>query len=117
MSVVWIKFTTDNIVDILQLYNYVTTLPKTFFGLTILAWGNSLGDVSADTAMTKKGFGEMAITGTQAGPVFNVLLGLGLGLTVKFASSPNLKSVPFSLFEENGKFNQNAMLPLGLIIC
>ena len=117
MSVVWIKFTTDNIVDILQLYNYVTTLPKTFFGLTILAWGNSLGDVSADTAMTKKGFGEMAITGTQAGPVFNVLLCLGLGLTVKFASSPNLKSVPFSLFEENGKFNQNAMLPLGLIIC
>ena len=43
--------------------------------LTFLAWGNSLGDMSADTAMTRKGFGEMAITATMAGPIFNILIG------------------------------------------
>lgn len=44
-------------------------------GLTLLAWGNCLGDMNADQAMAKKGFGEMAITGTMAGPLFNVLFG------------------------------------------
>ena len=48
--------------------------------LTILSWGNSLGDANADIAMTKKGFGEMAITGTMAGPIFNILIGLGLSI-------------------------------------
>ena len=120
MSVCWVKFTSDNIVDMLQLFNYVTGLPKTFFGLTILAWGNSLGDVGADVAMTKKGFGEMAITGTQAGAVFNVLMGLGLGLTLKFVTSDAGK-VPYTIWKKdedgNKTFNENAMLPMGLIIC
>jgi Ca2+/Na+ antiporter len=31
--------------------------------------------MSADTAMTRKGFGEMAITATMAGPIFNILIG------------------------------------------
>jgi Ca2+/Na+ antiporter len=30
-----------------------------------------------DVAMTKLGFGEMAIAATVAGPLFNVLIGLG----------------------------------------
>ena len=43
--------------------------------MTVLSWGNSLGDVSADVALTKRGFGEMAITATMAGPIFNILVG------------------------------------------
>jgi len=29
--------------------------------------------------MAKRGFGEMAVTGTLAGPIFNMNCGLGLG--------------------------------------
>ena len=47
-------------------------------GLTVLSWGNSIGDAFASIAISRKGFGEMAITGCIAGPVFNLLLGLGL---------------------------------------
>jgi len=75
MSIMWIQFTSACIIDMLQLLGWVTRLPKSLFGLTILAWGNSLGDMSADMAMTRKGFGEMAITGTMAGPIFNILVG------------------------------------------
>lgn len=44
----------------------------------MLSWGNSIGDAFASIAISKKGFGEMAITGCIAGPVFNLLLGTGL---------------------------------------
>jgi len=60
----------------------ITGVPLSLFALTIIAWGNCLGDMSADVAMTKKGFGEMAIAGTMAGPIFNILMGQGLSLTI-----------------------------------
>ena len=60
----------------------ITGIPLSLFALTIIAWGNCLGDMSADVAMTKKGFGEMAIAGTMAGPIFNILMGQGLSLTI-----------------------------------
>ena len=40
--------------------------------------------MSANLAMAKKGFGEMALTGTTAGPIFNVLVGMGIGFLIKF---------------------------------
>ena len=48
-------------------------------GLTVLAWGNSMGDLSANMTMAKKGLANMAITACFAGPVFNILIGLGGG--------------------------------------
>jgi len=59
--------------------------------LTFLAWGNSLGDMSADTAMTRKGFGEMAITATMAGPIFNILIGQGLSTIITFINNSKIE--------------------------
>ena len=66
------------IVDVLVMYECITGVSAALLGLTVLSWGNSVGDVFATIAITKNGFGEMAITGCVAGPVFNLLLGLGL---------------------------------------
>ena len=49
----------------------------------MLAWGNSVGDMVANTAVAKKGLARMAITGCFAGPLFNLLLGLGLSLLLQ----------------------------------
>jgi Ca2+/Na+ antiporter len=43
--------------------------------------------MSADIAMTKKGFGEMAITATLAGPVFNVLVGMAISNYASYANN------------------------------
>ncbi len=43
-------------------------------GLTVLAWGNSIGDFSTNMAMAKKGLANMALTACYAGPVFNLLV-------------------------------------------
>ena len=42
-------------------------------GLTVLAWGNSVGDMSTNMAMARKGLANMAMTACYAGPVFNLL--------------------------------------------
>ena len=78
MSIAWINMTSEFVVAMLKLFGYMTGIPFPLLQLTILAWGNCLGDMSADVAMTKKGFGEMAITATIAGPVFNTLIGMSL---------------------------------------
>lgn len=84
MSIVWISFTSDVAIDLLEILGFVLEVPPSVLGLTLLAWGNCLGDLSADVAMTKKGFGEMAITGCMAGPIFNVLMGVGVAMSSAF---------------------------------
>lgn len=79
MSIMWIQFTSNEIMDLLKLFGFVTGLPESLLALTIISWGNCLGDMTADVAMAKRGYGEMAITGTIAGPIFNILAGLGMG--------------------------------------
>ena len=66
------------IVDVLIMSELISGVSSALLGLTVLSWGNSVGDAFASIAISKKGFGEMAFTGCIAGPVFNLLLGLGL---------------------------------------
>ena len=78
MSMVWIYMLCEVIVDLLELFGVITGLPSSLLGLTVLSWGNSLGDSIASVSISKQGFGEMALTGCIAGPVFNLMLGLGV---------------------------------------
>ena len=82
-SIAWINFASDSIVDLLKLFGFILSLPQALLSLTVLAWGNCLGDLSADVAMTRKGFPEMAITATVAGPIFNILIGQGMATIIQ----------------------------------
>ena len=78
MSIFWVWLFANIMIDLLKTLGLLTGLPTTLLGLTVLAWGNSIGDLMANTSIAKKGFVEMALTGCYASPLFNVLLGLGL---------------------------------------
>ena len=78
MSMVWIAILCEVIVDLLELFGILTQLPTSLLGLTVLSWGNSLGDCFACLSIAKNGFGEMALTGCIAGPAFNLMIGLGV---------------------------------------
>ncbi len=54
-------------------------VPPGVMGLTLLAWGNSLGDLFGNPAMARRGQASMALTACFAGPLFNMLAGLALG--------------------------------------
>lgn len=66
------------IVDIVELFGIITGVSSILLGLTLLSWGNSVGDVFTSIAISKKGLGEMALTGCLAGPIFNIMLGAGV---------------------------------------
>jgi len=53
-------------------------IPDSYLGLTILAWGNSVGDTITNASVAKRGLAKMAITGCFAGQYFNMSLGFGL---------------------------------------
>jgi Ca2+/Na+ antiporter len=114
MSIQWVAFTSNIVVDLLAVLGIMTNLPKSLLGLTLLAWGNCMGDLSADVAMTRKGFGEMAITGCMAGPIFNILCGVGSSCCMILIKHMD-ESIPFSLNNADGSFNKDAVLPLGLL--
>lgn len=113
MGIVWIGFACNLVIDLLKLFGLITKLPVALLALTIIAWGNELGDLTADVAMTKRGFGEMAITATIAGPIFNIAIGAGLSNTVgviKFGQPINFG------FYQDGVYNKVAILPFVLMI-
>lgn len=56
--------------------------PVCFFFLKVLAWGNSMPDLSGNVTMARKGLGNMAITACFAEPVFSILVGLGCGFGI-----------------------------------
>lgn len=79
IAATWIDYVADHLVSLLDFVGIILHIPGSIMGLTVLAWGNSMGDLSANLTMARKGLANMAMTACFAGPVFNILMGLGLG--------------------------------------
>lgn len=87
IAATWVDFVADHLVGVLNFVGIILKIPGTIMGLTILAWGNSMADLSANITMARKGLANMAMTACFAGPVFNILVGLGLGFSGLAAQS------------------------------
>lgn len=86
VAATWIDVFADELVGVLEFFGSLLGVPEPVLGLTVLAWGNSVGDLSTNLAMAKKGLANMALTACFAGPVFNMLVGLGLGFWTRLRS-------------------------------
>lgn len=80
MCVLWIYALAGELITVLSVLGDELHLPPAFLGLTVLAWGNSIGDFFTNTAVAKQGLGTMALAGCYGGPVFNLLMGFGSSL-------------------------------------
>ncbi|KAF8061302.1 BUB3.2 [Scenedesmus sp. PABB004] len=83
MGVAWIDSVAGEVVGVITFLGGLAGLPSGLMGLTLLAWGNSLGDYFGNTAMARAGHGSTAITACFAAPLFNMLMSLALGFSAR----------------------------------
>uniref|UniRef100_A0A0D9Y1K1 Sodium/calcium exchanger membrane region domain-containing protein n=1 Tax=Leersia perrieri TaxID=77586 RepID=A0A0D9Y1K1_9ORYZ len=91
MSVLWSYLLAGELVSLLVSIGVAAGVEPGVLGATVLAWGNSMGDLVANVALASGGGGggggaETAVAGCYAGPAFNTVVGLGMSLTVAAAA-------------------------------
>ena len=62
MSVGWIYLIANEIVSLLKAIGVYFGISDAILGLTVLAWGNSIGDMVADIAIAKQGYPRMGFS-------------------------------------------------------
>ncbi|VAH26669.1 cation/calcium exchanger 1-like isoform X1 [Triticum dicoccoides] len=99
MSVAWEYVIANELLSLLVSAGLVLGVDPATLGMTVLAWGNSLGDLIANVAVAvaaRRGGAQVAVAGCYGGPVFNVLVGLGLSLLLScWVGYPNPVAIPW----------------------
>ncbi|XP_043831343.1 mitochondrial sodium/calcium exchanger protein isoform X2 [Dromiciops gliroides] len=85
VSALWINAAATEVVNILRSLGIIFQLSNTVLGLTLLAWGNSIGDVISDLTLAQQGYPRMAFAACFGGIIFNILVGVGLGCVLEIS--------------------------------
>lgn len=89
MCVMWVYTLAGELVCVLSTIGTIAHIPTALLGLTVLSWGNSIGDLFSNIAVAKQGLAELAVAGCYGGPIFNLLIGLGLSLLLACVAAAN----------------------------
>ncbi|ORZ07190.1 Sodium/calcium exchanger protein-domain-containing protein [Absidia repens] len=87
ISLNWIFLLANAMVGLLQALGKIFDVSEAIMGLTVFAFGNSVGDLVSNTAIAKMGFPTMAISACYAGPLLNMVLGVGVSSTYQIWKS------------------------------
>lgn len=78
VSAIWAFVIAREIVAVMLTIGLGVGISYGVLGVSVLAWGNSIGDFVSNTALAKNGHGRMAVAACFGGPIFNVLFGTGI---------------------------------------
>lgn len=109
VSAVLISAAASEVVSLLHMLGVVLSLSNTVLGLTLLAWGNSIGDLFSDTTIARQGYPRMAISACFGGIIFNMLFGVGLGCLTQMITTQS-----YVQFESEGPLTWTLAASLGL---
>uniref|UniRef100_A0A1W7RA41 Sodium/potassium/calcium exchanger 6, mitochondrial n=1 Tax=Hadrurus spadix TaxID=141984 RepID=A0A1W7RA41_9SCOR len=82
VSVFWIYALTKEITIILRAIGIVFNISDVILGLTLMAWGNSIGDLITNISVARQGFPRMGFSACYGSPLSTLLLGLGIAFTI-----------------------------------
>ncbi|KAK8781052.1 hypothetical protein V5799_017606 [Amblyomma americanum] len=86
MSIIWIYGIATEIVALLKAFGSLYGVSDVLLGMTVLAWGNNIGDLVTNLSLARQGFPQMAMAACFAGPVLALLLGIGIAFSMNLAS-------------------------------
>ena len=112
MCIVWMYLLCGELICCLETLGSILNIPSAYLGLTLLAWGNCVGDLFSISAIARRGLGEMAIAGCYGSPVFDILFGLGLSICL---STAKIYPEPFLLSLDSSSYISIAFLYITLI--
>ncbi|XP_062890418.1 mitochondrial sodium/calcium exchanger protein [Mobula hypostoma] len=92
-SIVLINCIAIEIVNLLRSIGIIFNLSNTVLGLTLLAWGNSIGDLFSDITIARQGYPRMAIAACFGGIIFNMLFGIGLSSLIQMPYNNNVLEI------------------------
>lgn len=82
MCILWIYVCSKELLACLASIGHILRVSSAILGVTVLAWGNSFGDLVADVATASNGAVETAVTAIFSGPIQNVLLTIGTAFLI-----------------------------------
>eukprot|EP00466_Bigelowiella_natans_P016349 jgi/Bigna1/146521/aug1.116_g21229 len=89
-TIVWLDLEAGEAVALAGTLGSLASISSAVMGITVLAWGNSVGDLVADTAAARVN-PRMAVASCFGSPMLNDLIGLGLSLTVTTVNRENFE--------------------------